>query len=78
MNEWRNGVPGKEIDEVTEKLIRIRGTTTSPLILALLDIASWANAAVDLYGYASDYQDPLHQLAAALRDLEEKEEVKRA
>lgn len=39
------------------------------LMPALLELAAWAEAAVEMYGFQSDYQDPMHQLAVVLRDL---------
>jgi hypothetical protein len=39
----------------------------------LLEVAYWAQTALEQYGHTSDYQDPMHQLAVALREFEEKE-----
>lgn len=36
----------------------------------LESIVACSKAAVDYYGFQSDYQDPMHQLAAALQGLE--------
>ncbi len=38
---------------------------------ALEAVAGWAAASVEMYGYVSDVQDPMHQLAVALREIEE-------
>jgi hypothetical protein len=40
----------------------------------LLEVAIWAQIALEQYGYMSDYHDPMHQLAAALREFEEKKD----
>lgn len=37
---------------------------------AIRAVVEWAYTVVEHYGGSSDYQDPLHQLAAAIRDLD--------
>lgn len=34
----------------------------------LREVVGWAESALELYGFNSDYQDPMHQLACAVRD----------
>ena len=38
-------------------------------IKKLEKVAGWAKVAVDHYGFESNYQDPMHQIAAALEEL---------
>lgn len=64
--EMRNLVEEKQNQEVWDAIKELKDAGVPG---KLLEVISWAQATVELYGYASDYQDPLHQLACALREL---------